>query len=88
MTDPHYTTFDGRRYDFHGLGYYTVMEVISNSNNMENILFTLQAGHGHLCSQGHQVCQRTPTWNKEVAFGQKDVASFHVSSFLILKWDT
>ena len=68
--DPHYRTFDGRYFDFQGVGDFTILEA-----QRKNIpaLFTLQGRLNILPPHNSRY-----TWHVGLAFGQSDLA-FEVS---------
>lgn len=65
--EPHFVTFDGKRFSFNGLEDYTLLEVLPEFSNVP--VFTLQ---GRL-KPGFAV-----SFHAELAFGKPDLA-FHVS---------
>lgn len=71
--DPHYTTFDGRRYTFNGWGEFVLMEALSGSED-NTPAFTLQGRTG-------MVSFWQVTTHLALAFGHSDLA-FHVSAIM------
>ena len=68
--DPHYTTFDGRRYDFNDRGEFVLLEVLPTSGEMLPV-FILDGRMEH--------SMWPATTHRGLAFGRPDLA-FHVSA--------
>ena len=67
--DPHYDTFDDRRYTFNGAGDFTLLEVLPEDSEVP--IFTMQGRLG-------RVSFWRVTTHLGLSFGQPDLA-FHVS---------
>ena len=68
-SDPHFYTFDGHYYIFHGNGHFVVLRIIDEVGNHD---FELQA----------EMKQNPPTegatWHKRIAFGIPGSSTFQV----------
>ncbi len=74
--DPHYTTFDGRYFDFNGYGEFILVE--ASRRDSKTPVFTLQGRTG-------QVSFWRVTTTLALAFGHSDL-SFHVSIIIFGAW--
>ena len=68
--DPHYTTFDGEKYDFQGLGDFVLLDVLPANGTMP--VFTIQGVLGRPTGWSHV------TGHIGLAFGNQNLA-FQVS---------
>ncbi len=67
--DPHFTTFDGLKFDFQGIGDFTVFKTLSPSITVQGRMETIIDG-------------RKATWHTGLAFGDTD-KSFEVRLIII-----
>ena len=72
--DPHFRTFDGRYFDFQGLGEFYSMNALDEDGS---VVFSLQ-GRQNVLYNNNRV-----TWHTAVAFGQPDVIAYEVSSYTL-----